>query len=53
MLQPGQWRNLTGEEVKRLMVAAKEDKAAEPEPERPKAAARPAVRRSTKFSSKK
>ncbi len=53
MLQPGQWRNLTGEEVKRLMVAAKEDKAAESEPERPKTAARPTVRRSTKFSSKK
>ena len=53
MLQPGQWRNLTGEEVKRLMTAAKEDKAAEQEPERPKTAARPAVRRGPRLSSKK
>lgn len=33
MLQPGQWRNLTGEEVKRLTTAAKENKDGMPEPE--------------------
>ncbi|WP_243577967.1 pseudouridine synthase [Clostridium minihomine] len=44
MLQPGQWRNLTGEEVKRLMTAAKADKAAA----QPKAEGKAPVRASAR-----
>lgn len=53
MLQPGQWRNLTGEEVKRLLAAAKEEKAPEPELEISRSAVKPSVRHKPKFSSRK
>lgn len=45
MLQPGQWRNLTGEEVKRLTTAAKENKDGAPEPEARQASPRSSAHR--------